>query len=69
MQLIEIQSRAIYILFEFSIKQLEKLKLSLEITELNPKTEEEKEAANYLTMVVYPLIKKTIDDLKGTDNA
>lgn len=67
MKILEVQARSVVIIFEETIEGMEKIKLALDCSELLPKTEDDKEAANYLTKVVYPFIIQTIEEIKGKE--
>jgi hypothetical protein len=67
MKLIEIQAREIVAIYEFTISELEKIKIALDCTELKPETDEEKESVSYLTNSVYPSIMKAIEEVKGKE--
>lgn len=68
MKLLEIQAREIVVIYEFTISELEQIKLALDCTELKPETEEEKLAVSYLTKTLYPCILKMVEEVKGKEN-
>ena len=65
MQLVDVQSRDIYVLFEISLSDLKKLEFIIRNSTLDydGKIPEEAEAAKYLTDKFYPLLQKTLQDV------
>jgi hypothetical protein len=70
MKVVQIEARDIVLTFEMSLSELEKVKMALDYAELQPLSadlelrEQTKEAANFLTEVVYPFIIKSIEMIK-----
>ncbi len=67
MELIKIEAKDVTITFQMTLTELEKLKTVLDISEIKYSNNEEKEASNFLTKLVYPFIISTIEKIKGTE--
>jgi len=68
MRILEVQAREIVAIFEENVEGLSKIKMALDIAELKSNNTEEKEAAKYLTLVVYPIIVEMLEKIKGQNN-
>jgi len=67
-KLLQTQIKELHITLEITFSELEKVRTALSFAELDlkGKSDEEKEAINYLTSEFYPFIVNLTDTLKGT---
>jgi hypothetical protein len=66
MKLLAVEAREVVIILEETLPNLKKLKLAMDITELNydPNNKEESEAAKFLTSEFYPYISNLLKELE-----
>jgi len=67
MKVIGVENREIVAIVEFTVKELEDLKIGLSLCDIDfdGKKEEESSAVNYLTKLFFPAIKELLKNIKG----